>query len=342
MRACIPLSISRILGTTLLMFLLLGILQGLYSYDAAKRKDAERLERIERVRELQWALVETVIADNYNLAELFANDIKGHVESKLITAYPDKSLLRNDLDNPDPNAMAFSIFTQEVRGRFLNGIKNDNNDPFIASRNGVLSDLSLNCSEGESPIRSWEKEISLHANKVLAAKAIHAINTQSNKPIFWEFLPAQTNDHELITEMELASIKAVFMREGLEGLKTYEFLKPVYIRQYDDILGMADVNNLGVRQLNYKLIVVSGFNIYDILMTYHKPAITSYDTIIKIINRDYLDMTRDANFFHAIVTVVTLFCIIVTAVINNYVVTLMRKEDGDDDAATCAVVSRSE
>jgi hypothetical protein len=327
-----PLNISRILGTTLLMFLLVGILQGLYGYDESKTRENKYKEQINYVHELEWQLIESVITDNYNNADLFATNIKTNIESKLLRFYNNKFELQYDLDNPNPNSAIYVISTQEVKGKYLNEIYNDNNDPFVASRKGIISDLSLNCSADESPIRTWEKEMSMHANPPLASRAINAITTQINKPIFWEYRPSTNPKHIMISEMDLKELHNVFMIEGLEGLQTYEFLKPVYIQQYSDIFGVPDVNNIGVRQPNSKIIVISGFNIHDILLKYHKTALSTYETALLVLERDYNDELRHSNFVRSFMSIIILFCIIITAVINNYVVITMQKDNESSES----------
>jgi len=329
MKSCIPipLNISRILGTTVLMFILIGLLQGVYNYDDMNRREAKHLENIQYVRELQWQLIESSITDNYNNAELFAIGIKVNIETKVSESYPDSSKLQYDLDNPTSDAFVYNIFTESIKGKYLNNITNDNNDPFIASRHGVLSDLSLNCSAGDSVIRSWEKEIGMHANKTLANKAVQAITLQNNKPIFWEYSQSSNTNHIIVTEMDIRELHRVFMVEGLEGLQTYEFLKPVYIQQYTDILGVPDVNNLGVKQQNNKVVIVAGFNIYDILMKYHKSSMDKYDVRVDILKRDHSEANSHAKVINAFICIILLFCIVVTVIINNYAVSLIQRDN---------------
>jgi hypothetical protein len=313
------------------MFLLVGVVYGLYGYDDMRYKEKRYVEQVESIRELQWQLIESVITDNYNSAEMFGNNIKSNIVIKLLDAYPNKANLQSDLDNPDQSMPAYTIFSQEIKGKYLNNIRNDNNDPFIASRNGIVSDLSLSSSTTDPAVRTWEKEIAMHANKPLAVKAAEVINLKINKPTFWEFSPSSNPDHILITEMDMRELRRVFMAEGVEGLQTYEFLKPIYIQQDTDIFGIPDVNNIGVRQSNSKLIVVAGFNIYDIMTTYHSFAMSKYDVTLQILARDLAETKHRSNFIHTLLCIIILFCIILTAMINNYVVSVIQKDDSCDE-----------
>lgn len=320
----VPTNIIRIMSTIVLMFIMIGIMQGLYAYDQTKTSEQRRIERLETVKELDWQLIEAVIQSNYNHAEVFADDIKLRIEANIINAYFfDRDMLNYDLENPNPNARAFTIFAKEVKGKYLNNIHNNNNDPFIASRNGILSDFSLNCSSN-NVIRSWDNELDMHVNKILGAKAIDAIRYQTNEPIFWEFRTSTNPNHIMINDMTIKELKRVYMTEGLDGLETYEFLKPVYIQQYADIFGVSDVSNTGMKQQNAKLIVVSGFNIHDILQTYHKQQLNVFETYKILINKDHDEAVHHNNFVNVLVCVIILFFIIMTIIINNCVVSMLK------------------
>jgi len=320
-------NISRILATSLLLFLFLGILQGLYSYDETKQKEEKHIESVREIRELQWQTIESIIIDNYNNAETFAGGIRSNIEVKILSSYQDKNKLQYDLENPNSNAQIYNILASEITGKYLNNIHNDNNDPFVASREGVLSDLSLNCSPEDTTFRTWDQEVAMHTNKSLANKAINSILLQSNKPIFWEFRKSNRLSHITIVEMDLKELKSVFMQEGLDGLETYEFLKPVYIQQHGDIFGAPDVNNIGIRYPNSKIIIIAGFNINDILSKYHKTTMSKYDTLIDRMNEYHKLMQHRFNVINTVICVVLLFCIVFTAIINNYVVSVIRRKD---------------
>lgn len=332
MRSCIPWGISRILGTTLLMFVLTGVVQGFYGFNSAKTLEESHAAHVREVKEMEWSMIKAVIVDNYNSAQLQSQDIKNEIQVNLLSSYGSTDSLKYDLDNPSPDSKAFKIFTQAVTDKYLNGIKNDNNDPFVASRMAILSDLSLNSATGSPHMRTWEEELTAHANVGLGEQAVEAIRTQGNRQIFWEFLPSQDANHKQIAHMDLSELKQVFLAEGVEGLQTYEFLAPAYIQQHSDILGKSDVSNTGVRQTNYKLIVLSGFNIYDILTTYHKAELVAYNNTIDAVNRDYEMRMHGNNLLLVIQFMILLFCIAATALINNAAVRILL-EDKDVNVA---------
>jgi hypothetical protein len=87
-------------------------------------------------------------------------------------------------------------------------------------------------------------EKSMHANKVVFDDAINKITKQSTeRPIFWEFLPSTNSQHIMVKHSDIQELKKVFDAEGVEGLKTYEFLNPAYITpNKTDIFGEDDVS----------------------------------------------------------------------------------------------------
>jgi hypothetical protein len=167
----------------------------------------------------------------------------------------------------------------------------------------------------------------MHANQELMELAYQSIIMQSDAPKFWEYRKSSNPNHKMINVMSFDALRDVFIEEGIEGLQTYEFLKPVYIQKYNDIVGVPDINNLGIRQSNDKIIIISGFNIYDILTTYHLQSLNKFDTALKLLEKNYTNEKNNSAVVNSFMAIVLLFCIILTMLINNYVVALMKEEN---------------
>lgn len=320
----IPTNISRVLATTLLLFILIGCLFNIKVYRDLQTLSLDEKQSIMLVRELEWNSLVDILLENYDKADTLSNTIKDRVALKIDREYPDKSILKEDLDSPKVDAKVYAIFSDELRSKTQDSYKTDTTDPFIASVLGIYSDnnLSKSTSTIVSPlgIRDWQSEIDKQSNKVLAVKAIDAITNQHKYPIFWEPLKSNYADHELIDTMDLKSLHQVFINEGFDGLKTYEFLRPAYLYEHTDIFGVNDVNNLGQRQKNNKIIVVSGFNLYDIMTSKYKVELAKYDDMIEKA-RDVAYERRSSEILYALLVMcVIFFCIIITAILNNNIV----------------------
>ena len=248
-----------------------------------------RVARIERVNEMEWQFIVAILNEHKYRAKEEAETIKALVKEETFKQYGGELIgLRNDFESHEPSSKIYSILGSSLLGKYHAGVENDNNDPFIASTDGTLSDKSLNCSVGKVELRTWNEEIKLHWNQELAGKAIDALVMQKNPPvIFWEFLPPSSSPgHYRLSNMELDALKSVYFKEGVKGLAGYEFLVPAYIDPKSDILGVADVDNLGRKNKNMKMIVVQGFNLYDVLTLRHKEQLLSFDEMKKKIDDD--------------------------------------------------------
>ena len=245
-----------------------------------------RITRIERVNEMEWQFIVAILNEHKYIAKEEAETLKALVKEETFKQYGGELIgLRNDFEVREPSSKIYSIFGSSLLGKYHAGVENDNNDPFIASPEGILSDKSLNCSVGKVEMRTWGDEIKLHWNQELAGEAIEALVMQKNPPIiFWEYLPPNTSAHYRLTSMSMDSLKGIYFKEGIKGLAGYEFLTPAYIDPRSDILGVADVDNLGRKNKDMKLIVVQGFNLYDVLTLRHKEQLDSFEEMKKKID----------------------------------------------------------
>ena len=70
-----------------------------------------------------------------------------------------------------------------------------------------------------------------------------------------------------IKEATYNTLEEVYVNEGIDGLRNYQFLVPVYITDTGDIFGQADTVQ-GIKVDNHKFIVIQTFNLYDQLISY--------------------------------------------------------------------------
>lgn len=255
----------KTLATVSMLLLMVAISVCYVAYSEVRNADEAKAITIKAVNEARWRLVQTVIYENTGKAEMQANEIASGIERDVKVKYLRKySKLRKELDNPVGGGDVYVIFSNSVKGKFLNGIKNDNNDPFIANLSGILADKSYNCSVNKES-RSWTEEINMHWNIPLAQKTVTRIINHDAGMKLWEFLPPQNDSHKAITSGNMEELYDVFMAEGIEGLSGYEFLSVAYISPDSDIFGVPDITTPGIRVNNHKIIVVQGFNVVDIL-----------------------------------------------------------------------------
>ena len=174
-------SIHRILMTIILISLCTLTATAYVGAELEKVIKEDRTRLVSEIRNSEWVFINSIINENYDKAEVQGKIIKNKLESRINSEYSTKEDLKIDLDTRKPEAKIYAIFTEEIRGIYLNNIRNDNNDPFIASECGILSDTSLNCALSGDAVRSWNTEVSMHSNKALALQAEDALVNQKPK-----------------------------------------------------------------------------------------------------------------------------------------------------------------
>lgn len=245
-------------------------------------------EELNCINESRWLFISGILEENKLKAKLQADTVKDKIEVRLLNAYyKDMPQLKSDIDNSVENSLAFKIMNDEIRGKFLN-VENDNNDMFIASNDRILVDASINCSVDKT-VRNWDNEIRLHSNKPLASQTIKLMVQQSSYLKFWEFLPSDNPKHIMLDVPSTEGLKRVYDEEGVKGLSTYEILTPSYLRHGTDIFNTPDVSNKGLRNENYKIIVVQGFNIVDTLTKNYSDKLVYFTDLETLQNRIYID-----------------------------------------------------
>ena len=291
-------SISKILTTLGMIMLVIAALGGYVGYTFLVDLNVDRNRQMARVQESEWFFVESIISENYDKAYMEAEGIKRDILVGIGKRYPnDRTELRNDLSNLSTDGKVFSVFSDSIRGRYLNGIHNDRNDPFIMSSRGMYTDLSLNRAmqlQGDTRvIKDWESEYKLHANPNLMRQAIAAFVERNGTPVFWEYTRSLDPNHISISAMDIKELRLVYYKEGIAGLRTYEFGKAAYIFEHEDLFGVPDGDSKGSFTNNDKVIVVSGFSLYDILTQKYSHTIARYDDMYTEIDIRY-DYTRTA------------------------------------------------
>lgn len=169
--------------------------------------------------------------------------------------------LKEDMDNGIIADEVYDIIETHIRDVSLNGIDNYKNGITVMTQSGVLVDFNYERANGKR-VRHWEDEIDNAWNKELEKDAIDKILIHSNKRLIAMEKKYMNEDHIKIPEMTKTNLKKVYMAEGIEGLRNYQFKVACYITEAGDIFGQEDIVR-GIKQDTHKFIIVQEFNLYD-------------------------------------------------------------------------------
>lgn len=227
--------------------------------------------------EREWTIISKYIDKSVDEAHHMNSTNVKYVQRKVNQKYDDNyNSIEQDLKsintiNPLTNILANSIEEDFIFGLDEQHVK-DNNDPFYMNWSQILVDLSINCSAEFGVSRTIAQEISMHFNEELAKQSIDDIRDERVDYTVWHYLDVNS---ELPFYKEVKNLKYVdeqvlrdlfFQYNGdYRVLEGFEFLVPEYIYREVDLAGNPAVVVTGHENENYRLILVQGFNIIDVL-----------------------------------------------------------------------------
>lgn len=304
----------------IILIIILAVLESftIYSYKSLVSYAVSNYqENIEEQKERYWDLIFVTLKENVDKAEIQVTCLTEKIEKQLIDAYQnDFDRFRYDIENPTNQCPFIKLSRELIEDVYLN-VKNDNNDPMISTRFGVGPDLSKNCASTGQSIRTWDEEISKHANKELVKKAIDDIQNSNMRYTIWEFLESTNPNHKMITRPSVFCLKEVFYEEGLKGLETYEILVSVHITPNGDLTGIPDVSGLGNKNQNHKVNITQGFNLYDRFITEHNKEIYKYEQDIKRLKKQFTKSIRVYTFIFVVLGVFLFLSVIMMMLVYN-------------------------
>jgi hypothetical protein len=257
-----------------------------------------------QTKENEWIIVKTLIKENRDKAQLNADLLTEQIAEDLLRAYNNRmGDLRDDMGALDNHSELYSIIDKRLKGRYLN-VKNDDNAISVACPKGIIYNRSLN-EKTTNSIRSWNEEINSQFNPYLGKQAMRAILANRtptlNREIFWEpyFIDSRKTPQDLF--MRYDSLKPVFLEEGLYGLRGFNFIAISYITELGDIFGVDDVDILGRKQDNHKLIIIQEFNLVDLIYK------EGYDTYFEQDTRNLMNFNSELKYRKAVLFVSLIF-----------------------------------
>ena len=241
---------------------------------------------------MYYVLKETKKIETYELAEetrivteaIIA--IKGDVEARSTTQLKDisRSITDEIYGTFDMVAlqqqMTSGNYPQNLKDVFRKNIINVStvmgldpqyNNVFICNSDGIIADFSK-VYASEKDARTWEYEYKKSTNPEMLKSTVNHILNQNINTYFVEEVkyPDDYNEEDNLkyTTMTENDLVNIYKEHGLDGLKQYNFLVPVYVMENNDIFGTDDIDN-GVRVKNNKFIIIQRYNLYDYIKKYN-------------------------------------------------------------------------
>ena len=182
----------------------------------------------------------------------------------------DMAELQTQLNNGIVSPELEGIFRKAIINKCtVAGLDKDINNIFICNSKGILADYSNIYATDTEGTRTWEDESSRQQNIELFNNSIQSMIRQDVTTVFVEESVINNNEgHTVVTKMTEQELANIVEKEGLEGIRNYTFLVPVYIMENNDIFGANDIVG-GRRVANNKFILVQRYNLYSYIRLYH-------------------------------------------------------------------------
>lgn len=286
-----------------------------------------RAAAIEGVKKRDFDTVWMSILNYMEDAEKQTSSVATNIEND-IRANFDLKDLQTKLDNGDVEAREklSEIFRENIDGVYIGEVNNNRNSIIILEGyDSIVEDLFVDPESREegavienpsSPTLSQYQNTTY--NKELFTSAVRKIRTHTDKIIAIEPYNYIKGEHEKIHEMNYHNLERVYINEGVQGLRNYQFLVPVYITDSGDIFGQKDIEN-GVPQENHKFIVIQTFNIYDQII-FNSPEFGDDDYIGRI-NARYDRILNSLYIMGIIICTLIIFIIVYFFSLYNILIT---------------------
>ncbi len=267
-------------GFIILIVFSIVSLNGLAAWSDLEDVHADSEKHLREYIDNKYFLVESAISSGYAKGQRQGDTIAREIITNVSEEYGDDSTrLQQDLDNLDTskNTPLSAILGDAVENKYIADIKNDNNDPFITTRNAVITDYSLNCSSA-GRTRTYEEEVNLaggdgHFNKILAESLLYNISNQVSNRNVWIFLDVPEEepfyeDLKYLLDGDINALKSIFYKYNgdLSIYKYPEFIYSNYIYRKKDLAGRPLVDDHGMHNIDSQILIINnGFNAYDVL-----------------------------------------------------------------------------
>lgn len=312
-----------VIGIILVSFILI-LASCSYTISIVKESQAESIEDL-RKRDFQsiwWSLT-----NFYKRADEQTSDVAKAIELQ-IKNYFDLSELKEGLDNDDEvyTDAVYNIIRSNIENVHLNNIKNNRNSMIVLEGyDTIIEDFFVDPQSREKDIEFREEPIHLLQyrdstyNKELFDVSTRKIRNHTTGIIAFEPYNYLDDNHTKITNLSYESFESIYVEEGIQGLRNYQFIVPVYITDTGDIFGQQDVVN-GIRQETHKFTVLMTFNLYDQITAQQQDA-GDNDQIGRIINR-YSMILNSLYILGLIVCMIIVLIILYSVYIYNNIIDL--------------------
>lgn len=293
--------------------------------DVKSARDEQIVDSRKRDFEIVWNVLELLKSQADSQTEVVAKNIEHQIYDNF-----DLDELKIKLDENDPvyTEKLYKLISNNVQNVHLNGINNNRNSMIaLEGYDTIIEDLLVDPDsreEGAKTIDASSNSLYKYRdttyNKEMFDTAMRKIRNHTNSSIIaiepYNYIGDNKN-HQKIREATYETLEKVYVDEGIDGIRNYQFLVPVYITDTGDIFGQNDTMH-GVKVDNHKFIIIQTFNLYDQLISY-KPDFGDDDYLHRL-NVRYNNILNSLYILGIVVCIIIVFIILYFLSIYNAVI----------------------
>lgn len=317
--------INRLISIFTLVILLVCILFAYSQFENYAVSDYQYNQMYNESIQDRDIYVKSLLQANESKASMVMNIYAGKVKGDILDTYGSNlKTLQNDIIVPSKSSLLSKVFDEDLGEVYINE-NTDMNKAFVSSMNNILWSRSelVSAEPNKDGFYTWHDLTKDHYNKKLANQAVAALkNTDysTDNIIFWQNTPfADSGDYQ-IKDMNIEALLQMYNEMGITAFKNCEMLVPAYITKNGDIFNTEDINALGERVENYKIIIILRVNMYDAL----KPYMGSIQYYTNQINNAHtlVISNQKQKLYIMVAALIFSICIIIgSAYIQNRIVT---------------------
>lgn len=261
--------LKDLLGVIILIIVTSSALFAYTKFEGYKTTEVILTNQQDTLKDNLNIYMEGVIKESVDKLSLLTDYRTELIHQDILSKYGNNfDLLKHDINYPSDNSLLSKILDSHLKDVWINK-DNNSNKVFVISDNNIIWNKSLPIvSDSDESYITVDELIDYIFNSNLGQISLDSIrdgNITKNKIIFWEAIQSNDNNHSIIDNMDIKELLNIYSNEGIEGLKSYEILVTGYITKNGDIFGEDDINSLGHKIDNSKIMIIQRVNLYDIL-----------------------------------------------------------------------------
>ena len=275
------------------IFTILGMRASIYNYNN-NITISHKANMVKMFDEMLDQAIELGKFGATNSANKIQQDIKLQLDEETL-----KNSFANNLPYPEFDQVLRSSLQKNVFTRYSQ-INQNRNSMFVILNGKLIASYAHYDAATQSIKMGYGADIydfisNNFYNVESGHYALNKILNQDNGYIIWQRRDPSNSNIPKIENITISDIHNIFLNYGIDALKSFEFLIPVYITEYGDVFGNYDDHTIDAKNKD-KIIIVQKLNITD-YVNFYCPELFDISEYNEQVTKDYENLMTMLNIF---------------------------------------------